>query len=173
MNPIPPPDCHYLDAAQGWIMLENIPEARLEFAQISPAHRTHLDYLDTEWRLLTAELRWEASLRPAQLSVELYPKYASGWIHRSYSLHELKRTAEAWDQLLPAASSFPKEPTIPYNLACYACQLGRMERARSLLKVAVEMESDAAGKRTRLEMAVTDPDLKPLWDEIQKQMGKG
>ena len=48
------------------------------------------------------------------------PDEPVGWIHRSYVLHEQKRTREAWDLLLPAAKKFPEDFTIPYNLACYA-----------------------------------------------------
>ena len=70
---------------------------------------------------------------------------------------------KAWDALLPAAEKFPKEPVIPYNLACYACQLQKLEDARSWLKRAIEI----GGKERMKEMALEDPDLQPLWKEIQ------
>jgi len=38
---------------------------------------------------------------------------------KQLALHELKRTQEAFDLLLPAADKFPAPWTIPYNLACY------------------------------------------------------
>jgi hypothetical protein len=59
--------------------------------------------------------------------------------HRSFALHELKRTAEAEVLLLPALERFTDEPTIPYNLACYACVLSRVEEARRLLERAIEV----------------------------------
>ena len=70
---------------------------------------------------------------------------------------------KAWDALLPAFDKFPKEPTIPFNLACYACQLRQLEVARNWLKRAVAIGGEEKIKR----MALSDPDLEPLWGEIQ------
>ncbi|HZO84674.1 MAG TPA: hypothetical protein VFC26_05645, partial [Verrucomicrobiae bacterium] len=53
-------------------------------------------------------------------------------------------------------------PTIPYNLACYACQLGRINDSRQWLKRALSV----GGKKIR-SLALEDPDLQPLWDEIK------
>jgi len=49
----------------------------------------------------------------------------------------------AWGMLLPAFEKFPEEPTIPYNLACYACQMKRLDEARQWL----ERAATIAGKR--------------------------
>ena len=70
----------------------------------------------------------------------------------------------AWDALLPAFEKFPKEPTIPYNLACYACQLRRLDEARQWLERAVKI----AGKEKIKFMALNDDDLEPLWQEIKR-----
>ena len=59
---------------------------------------------------------------------------------------------------------FPKVPTIPYNLACYACQLGNLEEARQWLAKAIKIRSTEEIK----QMALADPDLQPMWDEIKK-----
>jgi hypothetical protein len=45
--------------------------------------------------------------------VKLAPEKSNGWIHRSFALHELKRTDEAFDNLLPAAEQFPNETYKP------------------------------------------------------------
>jgi hypothetical protein len=63
--------------------------------------------------------------------------------------------------LLPALDRFPKEPTIPYNLACYACVLGRVEEARRLLERAITI-SGVHGDQVKLQ-ALDDPDLNGLW----------
>ena len=34
--------------------------------------------------------------------VKLDPRRFTGWIHRSFALHEMKRTQEAYDELKPA-----------------------------------------------------------------------
>jgi hypothetical protein len=53
---------------------------------------------------------------------------------------------------------FPGESVIPYNLACYACQLGEMDAARRWLAKAVQVGGRAMIRR----MAQDDPDLLPL-----------
>jgi hypothetical protein len=49
---------------------------------------------------------------------------------------------------------------IAYNLACYACQLGRAQESRTWLKRALEL-----GKPEQINrMAAKDPDLQPLFE---------
>jgi hypothetical protein len=48
------------------------------------------------------------------------------------------------------------------NLACYACQLGNLKQARDWLQKAIDL---ANTKEVKL-MALSDPDLEPLWKEI-------
>ena len=81
----------------------------------------------------------------------------------AYALHELKRTKEAWDILLPVATRFPGEYIVRYNLACYACQLGNLPTARKWLERAVEV----VGPDLIRKMALQDADLEPLWPEIK------
>jgi hypothetical protein len=78
-------------------------------------------------------------------------------------LHELKRTAEARDLLLPAVSKFPREATLTYNVACYECRLGNLSVARQWLKRTFALKM---GPPFRLE-AQSDPDLEILWPEIE------
>jgi len=42
---------------------------------------------------------------------------------------------------LNGESKFPKEAIIKYNLACYCCQLGEIEKAKNYLKNAFEIAS--------------------------------
>jgi Flp pilus assembly protein TadD len=71
---------------------------------------------------------------------------------------------QAWDALLPAFNLFPEEPTISYNLSCYACLMKELETARLWLKRA----TTAGGKDHIKQMALQDPDLEALWPEIRK-----
>lgn len=169
MLSLEPPDNHFLDAATGWLMLGNAEEARREFEQLSPTARKHPDALDFEWRWLAHLKRWEEAVTVAQQLVDHCPKRADAWIHRSFALHELRRTREAFDLLLPALKKFPKETTIPYNLACYTCQLGDLPAARQWLERALALDKSPAEKRERLRAALEDPDLKPLWPELRQR----
>jgi tetratricopeptide (TPR) repeat protein len=163
MRKLEPPDTHHLRAAAGWLELGDPAEAAVELKRISPEMRGHPDVLDLRWSVCAKKQEWEEALVLAELLVKEAPKRCSGWIHRSYTLHELKRTEEARTKLLPALAMFPKIGTIPYNLACYECQLGFKDQARRWLGLAMKV----AGKEEIHAMALVDPDLAPLWPELQ------
>jgi Flp pilus assembly protein TadD len=84
-------------------------------------------------------------------------------------LHELRRTQEAHDLLLPALKRFPKETTIPYNLACYTSQLGDLPAARKWFQRVLVLGKSPAEKLQRLTAALEDVDLKPLWRELRQR----
>jgi predicted Zn-dependent protease len=157
------PDRHFVRAAEGWLELGDSAEAARELRQLTKAAEKHPDVLELRWRLYALTHQWDAALAIARAVIITAPERPSGWIHQSYSLHELKRTDEAWEQLLPAASKFPEDSVIPYNLACYACQLGDLLVARDWLQRAVKL----LGKAEIKSMALSDGDLAPLRDYIE------
>ncbi len=163
VSPLKPPDRHYWEAASGWLDLGNPREAAAELDHISPALREHPAVLEMRWRVHAGEKRWDDALQVAQRLARLVPEDPGGWIDQSYALHELRRTREAWDLLLPIATKFPKVGIIPYNLACYACQMGDRAAARQWLAKAVEVR----GKEEIRRMALKDKDLEPLWPDIR------
>ncbi len=155
-------DLHHLQAAEGWLELGNHLEANEELEKITPQVRAHPMVLVVRWKIYAQARKWDVCVDLAEALVKLAPDDPFGWIHRSYALHELKRTQEAWDRLLPAVEKFPSEWTIPYNLACYACQLGNLPEAKRWLQKALQIE-DASKLKL---MALDDPDLEPLWKNI-------
>ena len=56
------------------------------------------------------------------------PENPWGPFHLAFSLHELKRTQEAYDTLIQVVDKFSNEHMMLYNLACYSCQLGIAQR---------------------------------------------
>jgi Flp pilus assembly protein TadD len=166
---LPPPDSFRLDAAVGWLLLDNPREALLELESIHDRHRHHPDVLELEWMLRARLADWNACLKSSQALVEVAPDRATGWIHRAYALRRMEGGSLqlAWDALLPAAERFPQETIIPYNLACYACQRQDLPSARTWLKRAFEI-ADRAGEKPRwIETALQDSDLEALWPEIE------
>ena len=161
---IPSPDRHHLLAAQGWVELGNLCEASAELEQIAPALKSHPAVLEVRWQIHAQATQWAECVELAAAIIRADPTVAMGWIHRSYALHELNRTAEARDGLLSVARLFPDELTIPYNLACYECKLGNVAKAREWLGKIFATEHAAEWKATALE----DLDLKPLWAFIPK-----
>ena len=161
MKPLEPPDSHHLVAAQGWLELGNHVEANEELEQITPALRIHPDVLEVRWHIYAHARKWEPCVDIADAIIKVAPDRAEAWIHRSFALHELKRTQDALDQLQPVADKFPAVWTIPYNLACYCAQLGRLEECKEWFKKAMAID-----EHTVKRAAIDDPDLKPLWDSM-------
>ena len=164
MKPLPPPDSHHLAAAEGWLGLSNPTEARHELARIARPLRTHPEVMRVRYQLYASTKKWALAAKTAQALCRKFPEVPFGCIHLAYALHELKRTSEAYTILLPAVERFPDQYVVRYNLACYACQLGRLDEARRWLKRAIALAGSEEIKRT----ALADPDLQPLWTEIQK-----
>jgi predicted Zn-dependent protease len=165
MQKFEPPDTHHFSAAIGWLELGNAAEAQVELARLSPGLQDHPDVLETRWLISAEQKRWEEGLQAAEALVRSSPKRSSGWLHRAYALRRVPGggVQKAWEALLPASEKFPKEPIIPYNLACYACQLQKMDDALTWLKRAIEI----GGKERMKQMALEDIDLKELRREIQ------
>ena len=166
MQRLEPPDSHYLNAAIGWLGLGLRAEAKTELNRISPERQRHPDVLEARWEIFVEERQWDAALDVARKLLQRAPNRPSGWLHHAYAL---RRTADgglakAWAALKPAAAKFPKESLIAFNLSCYACQLQQLDEARLWLKRALEV----GGKERIKQQALSDPDLKPLWDEIQQ-----
>jgi predicted Zn-dependent protease len=166
MQRLKPPDTHYLSAAIGWLELGNPAEARAELAGIKLAQQGHPDVLEVRWLVAAEQERWEEGLQIAQALLQRAPKRSSGWLHQAYALRRVPdgSVIKAWNALLPAFDKFPKEPTIPYNLSCYACQMQQLDTARLYLESAARI----GGKDRIKRMALEDPDLEPLWKEIKK-----
>ena len=82
-------------------------------------------------------------------------------------IEKLERLVAAGIQLLPVVERFPNVWTISYNLSCYCAQLGRLDQCQKWFKKAMSI-----GEHTVKEMALDDPDLKPLWDSMSGTLWK-
>jgi tetratricopeptide (TPR) repeat protein len=158
-----PKDNRHLLAAQGWLELGNLGEANTELENISPEMQSHPDVLGLRWGICALAQDWSGCVDIGKALTQLAPERPVSWIHLAYALHELKRTQEAFDVLAPMVQKFPTVETIPYNLACYTCQLGRLAEARDWLAQAIDLGNEKEIKLRALE----DPDLAPLWVEEQ------
>jgi predicted Zn-dependent protease len=162
MPPLELSDQRHLEAADGWLGLGNWREANEELERITPQMQAHPSVLFVRYNVYAMAKKWEGAADIARTLSELVPDSSFGFVQMAFALHELKRTKEAWNVLLPVVDRFPDDPIIRYNMACYACQLGDLKEAWRWLEKAI----DLAGKDDIRKMALDDPDLEPLCDQI-------
>ena len=165
MKPLEPPDSHYLSAAIGWLGLGNVAEAGAELEKIAPQFQSHPDVLAVKFDIHAAAGKWNAAVEIAGTLTQMEPKQPGAWISLAYATR--RKTGGGIPQaraiLIQAQRTFPKETIIAYNLACYDCQLGDLDAAKTWLDKACTM-----GNVDRIKlMALQDPDLKPLWPDIR------
>jgi predicted Zn-dependent protease len=159
-----PPDSHYLSAATGWLELGNPTEALADLDHISADCQNKPVVLQLRWIIFAKQENWPGALEVARALVEIAPQLLDGWIHQAYALRRApgQGLAKAWEALLPVADQFPQEPIVAFNLACYAAQLGNNSDAWIWLKKAAK----SGGAEPIRKMALADPDLEPLWNQL-------
>jgi len=97
--------------------------------------------------------KWEMCLATAAAIIKLDPARCDARIHRSFALHELKRTQEVFDQLLTFAERFPKVWLLGHLSeanagVCLCCVCGRqspiMKRSEMTPSPATDFSSRVA-----------------------------
>lgn len=151
-----------LRAAEGWLELGDWRSAEEELEQIRSSLHLHASVLKLRVEIFSTAKQWDQVVELAGVLIGQMPDQSFGFLRRAYALHELKRTREAWDTLLPVVGKFLDEWVVPYNLACYAAQLGELDTAQKWLDRAYKL-GDA--KTLKVE-AKRDPDLAPLWEKV-------
>ena len=164
VKPLEPPDSHHLLAAQGWAELGNFAEADAELKNIAPAWRAHPQVLAVRYEIYAWSHRWDLAAEVAEMLVGAFADHASAWVSLAYAVR--RKTgggiSQAREILTKARSLFPAERLIPYNLACYDCQLGDEAGALQWLRQAIAL----GNKQEIKQMALKDMDLQPLWAAI-------
>ena len=164
---IEPPDSHHLSCAIGWLELGSPGDALDDLELVTAALREHPDVLEVRWQIYARMANWDLALATARQLLTQAPERASGWIHQAYSLRRAQGGGldSAWSALKQALARFPKEPIIPYNLACYAAQMNRLDEAWEWLHKAMEAAEDVDRIK---QMALMDADLVGLHDRLKK-----
>lgn len=154
----------------GWLELGNPAEAQAELDELPMASQAHPYVLELRWLIACAGKNWESGLELARQALRQSPDQVSGYVHQAYSLRRIKGGGVplAYEALLPAADKFPKEEIVPYNLACYCAQMGRLEEGWDWLQRALRV---AAGNRLLVvARAFADEDLGPLWERLKDSL---
>ena len=102
MKNISPEDERCLDAAEGWLGLGDYQSANEELDQVTPELRVLPEVLLLRLQIYWAANKWSDCVTIADAVMKLEPDNDYAWIGRSFALHEMKQTQEAYDLLLPA-----------------------------------------------------------------------
>lgn len=151
-----------LSHAQGYLGLGMVAEAAAELEQLPDSERDTTPVLSLRIAILQEQKNWPA-LRDAAIEfVRRTPNEAGGWVTWAYAVRRSESILAAEEVLRIAETKHPAEPTIQFNLGCYACQLGDLAEARRRVDRAITLD----GKFR--ELAATDADLAPLRSSEKK-----
>ena len=143
MRTLPLQDQRHLEAAEGWLGLDDWTEANEELAQICPSLRAHPYVLFVRYEVLAKAQKWEEAVEIARTLVALFPERSEAWICLAYSTR--RKSAEsglvaAKEILAQAEARFPADYLIRYNLACYHSVAGDKRHALAYLEQALVLD---------------------------------
>ncbi len=145
-----------LSYAHGYLELGMVAEAAAELERIAAPDNELLDVLTLRLIVLQEQKKWPAVAEVGEQIVRRRPTDPSIWITWAYATRRSVSLAAAEKILLEAVEHHPNEPTVHFNLACYACQRGDLKTARMRADRAVALNPKFAGA------VETDEDLAPL-----------
>src|SRR3954470_11843354 len=159
--PLESPHKEVFEAACGYAELGMFHEASGQLENIDAFLRAAPEILALRIEIYRGLKKWELMQQIAKRLKEFQPDNVQWTISLAYATRRAYSIDVAMEILLSAEPKFPKEAAIPYNLACYYCQLGEMEKAKCYLKKAFKI--DSSWRMAALE----DEDLRPLWDSLR------
>lgn len=155
-------DALHLEAAQGWIELDNPGEAQRELDEIETPCRENPEVLELRWKTSAMAQHWDSCLDLAETLIDVAPRKSTAWLYLAASLHSLHHPEEAYETLVEVVDSFSDNPAIPYQLACYACEMRLWDETKAWLD-----EAFARGNSDELKLlALQDPFLQPIWEHL-------
>ncbi len=135
-------------------------EADTELDKIDPFNRAAPEVLATRLAIYRGLEKWELMLEIAKRLADFQPNDIQWTISLAYAIRRTDSIQAAKEVLLNAESMFSKEAAIKYNLACYFCQTGDIQKAKNYLQKVFEIDLNW---RTA---ALEDEDLKLLWESL-------
>jgi len=159
-------DTYLFHAVSVWAFLtqSNPTEAERHLHQIPEQLREHPFFNFLSESVYMASGDWEQVEKFAQKCIEWQPEKSRMWTLRGIALDKMGQTQVAYTLLLSALETLPNEFNFSYNLACFACRLGREDEAWEWVEKAFQL-SDLETFKSWL---LTDDDLKPLRERIQQ-----
>lgn len=145
-----------LSHAQGYLELGMVAEAAAELEHITGSEADSTDVLTLRLAVQHERRNWPAVRDLAGELARRMPGDPAIWVTLAYATRRADSLEAAEKILLTAEELHPAEPTIQFNLGCYACQRGDLVTARLRIDRAIGLDEKFA------TLASTDPDLQPL-----------
>ncbi len=158
--PLTAADQRHLTAAEGYAALGMYLDANTELEEINAEVRHIAEVLAVRMDIFRGLEKWELMRTVAGRLVAHDPDNSQWSISLAFATRRAQSIEAARRILLEAVERMPDEPILHFNLACYECQLGLLEAAKTRLAHACKL-----APACRL-MALDDDDLKPLWDSL-------
>ena len=158
--PLEPADQKHLTTAEGYAELGMWLDANAELEEIDSEVRHVPAVLEVRVQIYRALEKWElmqAVAKQLALHDPQEPQWTALW---AYATRRADSIEHARIILVNAIERLPNVAIFHYNLACYECQLGDLEKAKVTLRRAFKLQPQYC------VMALDDEDLKPLWDSI-------
>jgi Tfp pilus assembly protein PilF len=156
----------HLSYARGYLELGLVAEAAAEIDRIDQAEQASLEVVAVRMAVLHDQKDWNTLAKVAGQFVRRSPGQAAAWVTWAYASRRSDSLVAAEQILLEAEQHHPAEPTIQFNLGCYACLRGDLVNAQRRVDRAIALEPKF------VEAAATDPDLAALRMATGKPGGK-
>ena len=142
--------------AQGYLALGMVAEAAAELELLCPADAQRVEAQSVRLAVMHEQKRWAEVRDLSRDMVRHSPNEPALWVSWAFATRRADSLEAAEAILREAELQHPAEPTIQFNLGCYACQRGDLSTARARVDRAIALDSKFA------QLAATDPDLAPL-----------
>jgi Flp pilus assembly protein TadD len=146
----------HLSYIQGYLELGLVAEAATELERIPSPHSDLLEVVSLRMTILHEQENWGELASVAAEYVNRAPADPAPWVMWAYATRRCVSLDAAERILLEAERQHPTEPTIQFNLGCYACLRGDLGDAQRRVDRAVTLDSRFA------DAAAKDPDLAAL-----------
>jgi predicted Zn-dependent protease len=170
MKHLAPNDRLHLNAADCWISLGDLEQAKVELTEVSPAFGDHPDVLQVCWHIAAKAGEWDRCVAIATKLTQTTPEHGFGWVHLDLSLRHLDRIGEAIRVLRQGIEQCGEAPTFELSLACCHARLGSLSRARKCVKRALELVKEPQARNRLLLRALDEADLEAVWRADQASL---
>ncbi len=129
-----------LSHARGYLGLGMLAEAKAELDAIPAGEADGAEVRALRIALLHALADWAELARFAGRLVERWPEEPGWWVSLAFATRRTASIERAREILLRGEHRHPDDPTIQFNLGCYACRLGELGDARRHVLRAIALD---------------------------------